>query len=354
MATEDLGVFRIRMSVSDFKKLPHVARRAMCRVHIIEKRGLPFFTYRFRKRAALVLGCAVFCLIAWVFTNFVWVINIDGFPELDAVKLRTALADAGLTVGTYAPSVNISELRNSVLIDMPELAYVSVNFSGSHANVTARKRVSPPEVLAKEIPCDIIADKDGVICDITVKTGTPEVVRGDTVIKGQILASGYMTGRAGSTVLTHADAEIKMRTWRKKSARMQKTYEEKVYTGNEKELYTIILCGKRIKLYINSGISYAKCDKIIEKTDLVLFDRVTLPISLERAKCREYKTEKMQMSVETAYDMLGQGLHLALDIPDDSEVVNAELSTSEDERFAYASIIAECIEKAGEEREILR
>ncbi len=354
MTTEDLGVFRIRMSVSDFKKLPQIARRAMCRVHIIEKRGLPFFTYRFRKRAALVLGCVVFCLIAWVFTSFVWVINIDGFPELDAVKLKTALADAGLTVGTYVPSVNISELRNSVLIDMPELAYVSVNFSGSHANVTARKRVSPPEVLAKEIPCDIIADKDGVICDITVKTGTPEVVRGDTVIKGQILASGYMTGRAGSTVLTHADAEIKVRTWRKKSARMQKTYDEKVYTGNEKELYTIILCGKRIKLYINSGISYAKCDKIIEKTDLVLFDGVTLPVSLEKAKYREYKTEPAQMSVETAYDMLGEGLHLALDIPESSEVVNAELSTSEDERFAYASIIAECIEKAGEEKEILR
>ncbi len=354
MTTEDLGVFRIRMSVSDFKKLPQVARRAMCRVHIIEKRGLPFFTYRFRKRTALVLGCAVFCLIAWAFTSFVWVINIDGFPELDAVKLRTALADAGLTVGTYVPSVNISELRNSVLIDMPELAYVSVNFSGSHANVTARKRVSPPEVLAKEIPCDIIADKDGVICDITVKTGTPEVVRGDTVIKGQILASGYMTGRAGSTVLTHADAEIRVRTWRKKSARMQKTYEEKVYTGNEKELYTIILCGKRIKLYINSGISYAKCDKIIEKTDLVLFGGVTLPVSLERAKCREYKTETAQMSVETAYDTLGEGLHLALDIPENSEVVNAELSTSEDERFAYASIVAECIEKAGKEREILR
>ena len=354
MQTMDIGVFRIRMSVSDFKKLPQVARRAMCHVHIIERCGLPFFTYRFKKRAALIFGCAVFCLIAWVFTNFVWVINIDGFPELDAVKLRGSLADAGLSVGSYVPSVNISELRNSVLIDMPELAYVSVNFSGSHANVTARKRISPPEVLAKEIPCDIIADKDGVVCDITVKTGTPEVVRGDTVIKGQILASGYMTGRAGSTILTHADAEISLRTWRKKSARMQKSYAEKVYTGNEKELYTIILCGKRIKLYINSGFSYAKCDKIIEKTDLVLFDGVTLPISLERAKCREYKTETVQMSSETAYDTLGEGLHLALDIPESSEVVNAELRTSEDETFAYASIIAECIEKTGEEREILR
>ena len=354
MTTEDVGVFRIRMSVSSFRRLPYVARRAMCRVHIIEKSGLPFFTYRFRKRAALLCGCAAFCLVAWVFTSFVWVINIDGFDGLDAQKLTRALADAGLSVGTYVPSVSISDLRNSVLIDMPELAYVSVNFSGSHANITARKRISPPEVLSKEIPCDIIADKDGVICDITVKTGTPEVVRGDAVIKGQILASGYMTGRAGSTVVTHADAEIRARTWKRKSARIQKAYDEKVYTGKEKTLYTIIFFGNRIKLYINSGISYAKCDKIIEKTNLVLFDGLTLPISVERAKYREYKTEKAQMSVETAYDTLSAGLHLAIDLPEDGEVVNADFRTSEDEHFAYASITAECIEKIGEEREILR
>ncbi len=354
MTTEDIGVFRVRMSVSSFRRLPSVARRAMCSVHIIEKSGMPFFTYRFRKRAALICGCAVFCLIAWVFTSFVWVINIDGFDELDTEKLRSALANAGLSVGTYTPSVNISSLRNSVLIDMPELSYVSVNFSGSHANITARKRISPPEVLAKEIPCDIIADKDGVICDITVKTGTPEVLRGDTVTKGQILASGYMTGRAGSTVVTHADAEIKVRTWRKKSSRMPKKYEEKIYTGREKSLYTIILFGNRIKLYTNSGISYAKCDKIIEKTDLVLFEGLTLPVSVERAKYREYKTEAAQMTSETAYDMLSEGLNLALDIPEGSEVVNADFRTSEDSRFAYASITAECIEKIGEKREILR
>lgn len=354
MSIEDIGVFRVRMTAATFKRLPPVAKKAMCRVHILEKSGLPFFTNRFRKRSALIIGCAVFCIVAWVFTSFVWIIDIDGFAELDTAKLRAALRDAGLSVGTYAPSVNISDLRNNVLITMPELSYVSINFSGSHANVTARKRVSPPEILEKDIPCDIIADKDGIIYDITVKSGTPEVVRGDTVTKGQILASGYITGRAGSTIMTHADAEIRARTWQKKSARMMKSYSEKVYTGREKSVYTIILFGSRIKLYINSGISYMKCDKIIEKTDLTLFDKLCLPLSLERATYREYETRDALMSDETAYDTLSEGLHAALDIPDDAEVVNADFKTSSDDRFAYASITAECIEKIGEKREMLR
>lgn len=354
MSIVEIGVFRIRMTVTNFKRLPSVARKANCRVHIIEKSGLPFFANRFRKRAALVAGCAVFCIAAWVFTSFVWVIDIDGFAELDTAKLRAALEDSGLSVGTYAPSVNLSDLKNNILIDIPELSYISVNFSGSHALVTARKRTLPPEILSEDVPCDIIADKDGVIYDITVKSGTPEVVRGDTVTKGQILASGYITGRAGTTVMTHADAEIYARTWQRKSARMQKEYSEKVYTGNEKNVYTILLFGNRIKLYINSGISYAKCDKIIKKTDITFFGRLKLPLSLERATYREYEIQPATMSDETAYEYLSEGLHRAVNISDGTEIVNSDFKTSSDEKFAYASIIAECIEKIGEKREMLR
>lgn len=354
MSIVEIGVFRIRMTVANFKRLPPVAKKAMCRVHIIEKSGLPFFTNKFRKRVALVAGCAVFCIVAWVFTSFVWVIDIDGFADLDTAKLKTALKESGLGVGTYAPSVNLADLKNNVLIDMPELSYISVNFSGSHALVTARKRTLPPDILPEDVPCDIIADKDGIIYDITVKSGTPEVVRGDTVTRGQILASGYITGRAGATVMTHADAEITARTWQRKTARMQKEYNEKVYTGKEKNRYTILLFGNRIKLYINSGISYAKCDKIIKKTDLTLLGRMKLPLSLERATYREYETQPARMSDEEAYNYLSEGLHRTVNISDGAEIVNSDFKTSSDEKFAYASITAECIEKIGKKREMLK
>ena len=354
MTNDGLGVFRIRMTVKNFKRIRPVARKAMCRVHIVKRCGLPFFLNRFRKRAALISGCAVFCIIAWIFTSFVWVIDIDGYAELDTARLLNELSKQGLRVGTYAPSVEMENLKNNILIDMPELSYISVNINGSHAHVTARKRTLPPEILPSELPCDIISDKDGIIHDITVKSGTPEVVRGETVTRGQILASGYVTGRAGTTITTHADAEIRARVWRKKSARMPKKYSEKVYTGREKDLYTILLFDNRIKLYINSGISYTKCDKIIKRTDLRLFGRYRLPISLERATCREYEISKASMSDETAYDSLSKGLMSSLELPEDAEVINADFITSSDEVFAYATLTAESIEPIGTKREILR
>ncbi|MBQ9984809.1 MAG: sporulation protein YqfD [Oscillospiraceae bacterium] len=354
MTVLDIDMFRVRMTVANFRKLPPIARKAMCRVHIAEKRGWPFFVNRFRKRAVLVTGFLLFCIVAWIFTGFVWVINIDGFSGLDVVKLKEELEKEGLRIGAYTRSIDISALKNNVLINMPELAYVSVNFNGSHADVTARKRTLPPEILPEETPCDIIAEKDGVIYDITVKTGTAEVVRGETVVKGQLLASGYVTGRAGITVTTHADADIRARTWRRMSARMPKKYAEKVYTGDEKNVWTIILFNNRIKLYINSGISYAKCDKIIERTDLEFFGGIRLPISLEKATLREYEIREAYMADETAYICLSDGLHARLDAPESGEIVDVKFETSHDDRFAYATLRAEYIEKIGIKREMLR
>lgn len=348
------GVFRMNMTAESFRRIRPVARKSMCRVRIIKKQGVPFFARRFRKRAALLAGAAVFCLGAWIFTGFVWVIDIDGFAELDSAALRDALSENGVYIGAYSKSVDIEELKNDILIKMPELVYVSVNFNGSHAEVTARRRTPPPDILESDEPCDIISDRDGIITDITVKTGTAEVSRGDTVVQGQLLASGYVTGRAGSTTATHADAEIRARTWQKKTAKIAKEYNEKRYTGREKKLYTLIIFGNRIKLYINSRISYAKCDKIIKKTDLTVPGGLKLPISLETALCREYETAPKTMTDEEALKAVAPSLENAVELNEGGEIVSSRYTTSSDDKVLYAEITAECLEKIGIKRKILK
>ncbi len=348
----ELGRMRLDMTISSYRRIKSVARRAMCKVHIVKKRGFPFFAKRFRKRVPFVLGGTAFFVAAWVFTSFIWVINIDGYSGLDTGKLMESLENAGLKHGSLTSNINISELRNSVLIDMPELSYVSVKFYGSHAEVTVRKREFPPDILPEDAPCDIISDRDGIICDITVKTGTPEVGRGDTVMRGDLLASGYITGRAGTTILTHADAEIRARTWEKETARTQKKMEKKSYTGRQKSRYTFIILGKRINLYLGSGISYIKCDKIIKRNDLTFSDNLRLPIALEKATYLEYETEEVVLSDEEAYELLGNGINGRIE--ERGETVNAELKTSADETFAYATLTVERIEKIGVKREILK
>lgn len=354
MENRELGVFRIKMRARSFFLVPPVARKSMCRVHIVSKVGLPFMYKKIQKRRALLFGCAAFCAAAWVFCGFVWTIEIDGFPELSEEKLLASLYEEGVRPGVWSRSLELSEIKNNVLIKMPELSYVSINFSGARAYITARKRTEPPEILPENEPCDIVAKKDGVIYKITVKTGTGEVSPGDTVTEGQLLASGYITGRAGTTILTHADAEIFARTWTRKSAMMQKKYDKKRYTGREKKCYSIILAKNRIKLYQNSRISYTKCDKIIKTNELTLFGDIRLPLALEEAVYREYETEKVTLRDEEAFERLGKSLNDGLEFAEDVEVCDITLRTDSDESVAYASISAECIEKIGVERKVLR
>ncbi|MBQ7119201.1 MAG: sporulation protein YqfD [Oscillospiraceae bacterium] len=354
MSNEAIDVIFVRMTVRNFRRLPDVVRKVPCRVHITEKNGLPFFLHRFRKRKALVLGCMAFCVAAWIFTSFVWVIDIEGFSGLDTEKLNENLRKYGLDVGVYASGVDVDAIKNNILIEMPELSYVSVNLNGAYAYVTVKKRSMPPEILSKEIPCDIIADKDGTISDITVKSGTPQVKRGDAVIKGQLLASGYITGRAGTTIITHADAEIRADIWRKVSARMLKKYEKKVYSGREEKVYTIILPKRRIKLSFNSGISYAKCDKIIETTELEFFGGIKLPLALECETFREYKTEASFFTDAEIFDELGQDVHSCLIPGEDAVEKDSDFVTSSDDTFAYATLTVKHNEPIGEKREILK
>lgn len=353
MSSEALDVILLRMTVGNFKKLPQIARKVSCRIHITKKLGFPFFVYRFRKRKLLISGCIAFCVAAWIFTSFVWIIDIDGFEGLDTERLREKLRDYGLKRGTLAMLVNEENIKNSILIEMPEISYISVNLNGAHACVTVKKRILPPEILSKEAPCDIIADKDGVISSIVVKSGTPEVSRGDAVIKGQILASGYITGRAGTTIITHADADIRATTWQKISSRMMKKHERKVYSGETKKVYTIILPKRRIKLSLNSGISYAKCDKIIKKTDLEFFGGIKLPLSLECATYREYKTEPAKLPDSEAFEILGEEVHSAVSEKEGALITDSEFLTSADSEFAYATLTVEFDEPIGEERKIL-
>ncbi len=353
MKLSEPDVFIIKLLIKDFKRLPDIAKKAPCKIHITGKYGFPFKTKKIRRRNAFLFGAVLFFIIAWISTSFVWSIDINGFPELDAIKLRRELQKEGLKVGAYVSAIDVDNLKNSVLINMPELSYVYVNFNGSRASVTARKRTQKPEILNDDVPCDIIADKNGVIYEITVKSGSPMVEKGATVTKGELLASGYMTGRAGTTVLTAVDAEIRARVWHKSSARIPKNYKKKEYTGNEKKIYTLKLFGKRIKLYRNSGISYIKCDKIIEKNSLTIGE-IKTPISIECATLAEYELSDAVLSDEEAFALLKSSLDKGLTIPNGAFISDTTFKTSSDEKFAYATLIAESIEDIGVKREILK
>ena len=83
------------LSISDFRKLMHYMGRTGCHVHITRKIGMPFFTYKLRKRYALWFGTVIAILLFFVLTNCIWVIDIQISGKVDLSELRKNLNAAG-------------------------------------------------------------------------------------------------------------------------------------------------------------------------------------------------------------------------------------------------------------------
>lgn len=340
-------IIHITVTVTDYRRLREYAKKSMCKLHIVRKTGLRFFTNRFKKRAALILGLIIFLLSAWITTSFIWVVEITGYSELDHAKLREYLKQNGVYVGAYSPHVKLDELKNDVLLNMPELSFITVNISGSQADVEVRKRIEPPEIISMDEPCNIIARRGGMINSIVVKSGTPAVKPGDVVYEGQLLAGGFMTGRSGHTISTHAIADITARTWYTIACKMPLDTQIKTHTGKIKKRNTLIIVGRRVKLFLNSRIPYEECDKIIKNTELALAESIILPLSLETETFSEYTLSDYRIPEETILEYMKKSMINYLPPAEDRENIGETFYASIENDAASVTMTAECLEDIG-------
>lgn len=350
MTRPEIDVLRIRVSVADYLSLRKYAKKTMCHLHILKKTGLPFFTNKFRKRFALITGLAVFCITVWVLSSFIWVINIEGYSNVDPAFIREHLKNNGVYIGAYGKSINMSDLQNDILLNIPELSFITVNLSGSHANVTVRERTKPPKIISMDEESNIVASRGGIITSITVQSGMPEVKPGDTVVEGQLLAGGYMTGRAGTTITCRAIAEVKARTWQNFTAKYPLKTRVKTYTGNKSVRHTIIFGDRRIKLYFNSGNPYIECDKIGKSAYLTLPGNIKLPIALETQMFREYKTKAYDIPVDTVYEYISDRMEQYIQLDDRDVLLNKRFEGKIINGAAAVNMIAECEQIIGKEQ----
>jgi similar to stage IV sporulation protein len=77
-------------SARGFKLMRPAAKKSGCSVHILNKRGLPFFFKGFKKRKGFKAGLLVFGLLFILFTSMIWEIEIKGCEEATAAQIYGA------------------------------------------------------------------------------------------------------------------------------------------------------------------------------------------------------------------------------------------------------------------------
>lgn len=348
------STMRAKISIKGFKMLRQVAKKSNSKVKIAAKKGIPFLIYRHRKRYAIICGILIFLIIFWYLTSFLWVIEINGSNLIKKEELIQSLKLCGLNIGSYSSKIDTTKIQNNMMLIEKRLAFISIEIKGSKAIIDIKERRMPPIILSKNTPCNIIAKKDGIIKDYSIKIGFPVVKIGSTVKKGDLLVSGLSDSQVYGVRYVHSEAEVYARTWYEKKENLMLKREKKIKTGNEINRYQLKIFNFIINFYINSSISYANYDKIENIKELTVFNKV-LPISIICNKYDEIKIESERLTKEAVINeavlAFENEINKVAEPNYKIEDKKIEHNILDDDTI-FVRIIYECIENIAEKKEI--
>ena len=349
MSWESESVFTCRLSRRDFYALRRAAKNLDCLLTVVKKEGAPFFLGRFRRRHALAAGEVLCGWLLFLSSFFIWDFTVEGNQQVTEEEILRALEKNGVKTGTFGIGLNMEDIRNHVLVDIPELVWITVNVSGCRAAVEVRERTPTPTPVNERDPTNVVARRDGLVLEIQALDGVKCVLPGSSVEAGELLISGVEdTETVGARVMAGM-GEVEARTWYSLSTVMPLSPEEKRYTGEEFRTLSLVFGTHRVKFFGNSSIQQGNYDKITKRTQWSLFG-LPLPVTSVTETYRFYETTPAEISAAQAERMgeeiLSDYLHTLVD---PYGTVSSTLCTSRREgEGVRVTLTAECVEQIGQ------
>ena len=237
----------------EYGKLRPLARKAGMRMRVRERHGAPFFLRRYRARAGIVAGLAVYAAMLLIFSQQIWVVEVSGNSRVPDSDILAVVGKLGVRQGGRGGKLNIPQLQMEALQDLPDLAWLTVNLKGSTALVEVTERILPSEMNDPDQPSNLKAARDGRIVEMVVYGGQAVAKQGDAVTKGMLLVSGVVDSQKGP-ILKRAQATILAETQRELTVRVPLEETQLLPTGQILMRPTFQLFGLHIPLYTDGPI----------------------------------------------------------------------------------------------------
>ena len=346
---ESPAAFTFTCTRQDWKRLRRLTRRIDCQMEAVRWRGTPFFLGRMRYRVGLwvtLLACGAALFLG---SFFIWDFQIEGNETVSKQEILRALERHGVGFGTFGLSVDSPELRNYILLDVPELSYIAVNVNGCRAYVQVRERIPAPEIEDKKKAGNTVAAKDALVTAVQPWNGEKQVLPGTTVKAGQLLISGVVESDFAGARYLRGMGKVYGRTWYRLECRVPLTVRERRSTGEEKVRRALLVGKKRINLYIGSSILGDTCDKISSWNKWELPGGVALPVTAVTERLRPYEVVERTRSEEEALARGKAELEARLQAYlDEGEVLSQALTGEVREGYLVVTLSAECQEQIGQ------
>lgn len=347
----------VQLPAAQWRRLQALAEGMGCQLDAVQRRGVPYFLWRFRRRYGLLVGLAL-CLVCFaVGSRTILTFDVSGNETVSAQEILGQLRLCGVSVGTYGPGIPIRTVENQMMQALGQLSFFSLNIHGTRAEILVREGEEHPNLRPENVPANVIAAASGQITHIEPWAGDAKVQVGDGVAAGDLLISGAMEMDTANPLqlehprrLVHAEGKVLASTRRTLTACLDLTAQTKHYTGEETTHYTLSLLGKRVKFFRNSGISYANYDTITESTSWFPPLGDSLPIVWEKEVCRAYTLAECPLDAAAGEAMLQTQLRKALEEElGQGEILTTRYETTREGDRLFVTVTAHCFEDIAKE-----
>lgn len=247
------------ISVEGYRNLKPILKKTRTKAKILDKRGLPFTMFRYRKRKIFCLGILAFSGLLYALSCFIWNIEVNGNSYLSEETILNFLKEKHATFGTAIRTIDCASLEEKMRIEYPEVTWASIKIYGTKMTVDIQESLisdvkdnnrteKSVAELATDGAYDIIAARDGVITEMVTRAGTPLVSAGTSVTRGDILVQGRLDiynddGTIANYIYTTSDADITALVEYEYYDEINLKYQDKIKTGNVEKDYRFGIFG---------------------------------------------------------------------------------------------------------------
>lgn len=342
------GIITLKIKNHDLSKIDEIANITKSNVTVLEQNGLPYMAKKYQKRKIFIFVCIIAAFSIYLCSLRIWKIDIIGEFKIPIEEVNELLKDENVYVGMRKKDLDFDKVKSDIYLKRDDILWIGFTVKGTKATVEILERTRKPNDILGDIPCNIVADKDGIIEKISVREGTRMVQKGDAVFKGDLLVSGIVTSEHSETKYVHSNADIVLKTWYigKKSVPFEKTLVSK--TGNVEKRYKVKIGNYTINL-INNGTKFEKYDTITHVKKLTLFGKFELPIEAQIMTFEEFDVDDVRYTKEQALDIAKAEAKTLADqnVPNGAEVIDTEYKVFYTDNEVQVRVTNECIEKVG-------
>ncbi len=338
-------VFCIRRR--DLPRLQSLAAAGGCECRILGRRGAPELFRRIRQRPWLcVLAALLLCLLG-LSRLFVWRIELQGDEGLAQGRIMAALEDCGVRVGAFWPAFSQDLIRNAMLLELPELRWMTVNLRGCTAEVILRERYETPETVPEGEYGKIVAARAGVVSEVLALQGAARVTAGQAVLPGELLIDGAAEGRYESHGAVRALGSVRAQCWHEITAAAPLERSLRASAGRSWSRWSLIVGKRRINFFKGYSICPSACVKMTEEASFFRSGLFSLPLGLVKESFVEYEAQAIMD--EELREELESFLYAELlaRIGAEGEVTRLDFSASEAEGVLTVTLRAECEQEIG-------